>query len=195
MGPGIVVPLVALVIIVPVVLLWARRRLQSSVGQADEDVVAAPSMRITSNALRTLPAPPWRVVHEVADHKLGGIEHVLIGPPGIYAVRTSMDPLPAEPEHEPTAQQLAAPAIARGELDDVLRRCALASDAMLEVHWGQPDDPDQVSTPLLSGLVAVDGRRLLDWTATLDDVRLTASQIDLAWQTVTTAIGRPDPLA
>ena len=38
------------------------------------------------------------------------------------------------------------------------------------------------------------GRALTDWTASLDQHTLTPAQVDLAWQTITTAIGRPDPL-
>lgn len=191
MGPGIVIPVVVIAIVVPIVLLWAKRRFTTGTGEGD--VIAAPGARITSNALRSLPSPPWRVVYEVSDHKLGGIEHVLIGPPGVFAVRTSMEPLPPPPEREPTAQELAGPAIARGELDDALRRCGLSSDRLLVVHWGKQEHAAASVEPL-PGEIAVDGRRLTEWASALDDQRLAASQVDLAWQTVSMAIGRPDPL-
>lgn len=194
MGPGIVIPVVVLVIAVPVGLLWARRRFTATELDGD-DVIAASGTRITSNALRGLPSPPWRVVYEIAADRLGGVEHVLIGPSGIYAVRTSMEALPTPPDREPTAQELAAPAIARGELDDALRRCAMSSDRLLVVHWGRHDDGAPVAVEPRPGEVAVDGRRLHEWASDQTEQRLTASQIDLAWQTVTTAIGRPDPLA
>ena len=195
MGPGIVIPVVVLVVAVPAGLLWAKRRFTVT-DTAGDDVVAASGARITSNALRDLPSPPWRVVYEIAPDKLGAIEHVVIGPAGVFAVRTSMEPLPAQLDREPTAQELAAPAIARGELDDALRRCGLSSDRLVVVHWGKQgnDDAPDLAVEPRPGEIAVDGRRLGQWAAGLTDRRLAASQVDLAWQTVTTAIGRPDPL-
>jgi hypothetical protein len=47
---------------------------------------------------------------------------------------------------------------------------------------------------VLPGLTAVDGRSLDAW-ASGRPATLTQAQVDLAWQTVLTAIGRPDPLA
>ena len=41
----------------------------------------------------------------------------------------------------------------------------------------------------------VDGRRITEWTGGLPSGALTPAQVDLAWQTVVTSIGRPDPLA
>lgn len=194
MGPGIVIPVVVLVVAVPIGLLWARRRFTAA-HSTGGDVVAASGTRITSNALRGLPSPPWRVVYEIAPDKLGAIEHVLIGPSGVFAVRTSMEPLPPPLDREPTAQELAAPAIARGELDDALRRCGLTSERLLVVHWGKRDDGQAaIAVEPRPGEIAVDGRRLDEWAAGLADQRLAGSQVDLAWQTVTTAIGRPDPL-
>ena len=93
MGPGILIPVVIVLVVVPVVFWWARSRLQAS-GGADAADGPDPSIRLTSNALRSLPAPPWRVVYEVAADKLGGIEHVLIGPGGIFAA-AHLDGAPA----------------------------------------------------------------------------------------------------
>jgi hypothetical protein len=50
----------------------------------------------------------------------------------------------------------------------------------------------------MPGVTVVDGRRLGDWAEAAsvrrDGPPLTPAQVDLAWQTVVTAIGRPDPL-
>jgi len=197
MGFGIVVPLAVLAVVVPTVLLAVKRRLTNiSETTIDEAALAMPAVRLTSGALRKLPSPEWRVVHEIAPDRLDGVQHVLIGPPGIYAVTTSMDPLPSAPQADaaPDATQVAAAAIARGGLDDALRRCAMSSDQMVVVHWGVDPAESPVSVVTLPGVTAVDGRRLSDWTAGLPTV-LTPSQVDLAWQTVAVAIGRPDPLA
>lgn len=194
MGPEIVIPVVLIVVIAPIALVWARRTFRdNALGDLDE-LGGAPGDRLTSDALRTLDSPPWRVVPEIAPEKLGGVAHVLIGPPGVYAVRTSMEPLPPAPDGEPDARAIGQAAIERGELDDALRRCALDSDGMAIVHWGVNEGrPASVET--LPGVVAVDGRRFDEWAGSLTGERLAGTQVDLAWQTVVTAIGRPDPLA
>lgn len=191
MGPEMIIPIVLLLIAVPSAFVWARR-LKTGAGSS----VASPpppSARLTSNALRALPSPPWRVIHEIATDKLGGIDHVLIGPPGIYAVETSMDPLPDVADPDPHA--IARVAIARGPLDDALHGCAMTSSALVSVHWGTGNDPAAgVARDVLPGAIAVDGRRITEWADSLG-AALTPAQVDLAWQTVATAIGRPDPLA
>jgi len=190
MGPGIIIPLVLLAIAVPIGLAWAKS-LKNPPTNANEPS-STPQTRLTSNALRELPTPPWRVIYEITDHKLGGIEHVLIGPGGTFAVQTSMEPLPDRPAAEPDAHTLAAEAIARGRLDDALTRCAMSSDRTIRVHWGVGSGG---SIDVMPGLTAVDGRSLQTWAASLTEQTLTPAQVDLAWQTVLTSIGRPDPLA
>jgi hypothetical protein len=194
MGLEIIIPVVLLVIVVPVAFAWAKKNLKdATTGSSSAEAVRAPSARLTSNALRDLPTPPWRIVHEIAEERLGGVEHVLIGPAGVFAVQTSMDPLPDAPNEPATPNDIARSAIVRGALDDALRRCALESDELLVVHWGTPSDAP-VSVDTVPGAVAVNGRAVPAWAGARAEQRLTASQIDLAWQTVTTAIGRPDPL-
>lgn len=192
MGPGIIIPVAVLAIAVPVVFAWARR-LRDGAASSDGDPPMS-GARLTSNALRQLPAPPWRIVYEIAADKLDGVEHVVVGPPGIFAVITTMDPMPvgSAAAHDP--HDVARAAIARGGLDDALARCAMSSDALVTVHWGPPGDgPAALET--VPGALSVDGRSLAAWACALDGSRLAPAQIDLAWQTVTTTIGRPDPLA
>jgi hypothetical protein len=198
MGPGIIIPVVVLSIVLPAVLTVARRRFKhvtAGIG-SDRGPATDPSVRLTSDALRTLATPPWRVVHEIAPARLGGIDHVVIGPPGVFALTTTLDPLPPQSTTEaadPSA--VAEAAILRGELDDALRRCAMTSDRLVVVHWAAPTAGDPESVEPLPRVVAVQGRSLHSWLEGLDGVRLSPAQVDLAWQTVVTAIGRPDPLA
>ncbi len=200
MGPKILIPLFLLIVIVPTVSFWAKKRFKTGLDGGDSPVVA-PSGRLTSNALRSLSTPPWRVVYEIGPDKLGGIEHVLIGPAGAFALTTSLEPLP--PPHAPDADhddphEVARVAIIRGELDDALRRCALQSSGLVEVHWGPAADGAPASLSAGYGVIAVEGRQLEAWAdglASNDGTVLTPAQVDLAWQTVVTAIGRPDPLA
>lgn len=194
MGPEIIIPIVILAIVVPAAIVWAKRRIRDVANEPIDDAFVAPSDRLTSNALRELESPPWRVVYEIPHDKLGGIGHVLIGPAGIFALRTIMDPLPPQPDDEPDARAIGEAAVARGELDDALQRCAMTSDRLVWVHWGVNEGSD-VAVELMPGVIAVDGRELAAWAAGRSDEAFTSSQVDLAWQTVTTAIGRPDPLA
>lgn len=194
MGLNIIIPLVLLAIAVPLALTWAKKSLKDAPSRLDDAPVTAPSARLTSSALRELPFPPWRVVHEIAQDKLNGIDHVLIGPAGIFAVSTSLDSLPDAPSAPPDAHDVAQAAIKRGALDDALARCAISSDRLVQVYWGATSAANALSTDPLPGVSAVDGRSLTTWVTALEGGVLTAAQIDLAWQTVITAIGRPDPL-
>ena len=197
MGPGILIPVLFVAIVVPIGVTWAHRRFKSP-GERDEEAASAPAARLTSNALRALPAPPWRVVYEIHPDRLGGVEHVVIGPPGAFALVTSMDPMPTAADGDPDAHAIAQAAILRGALDDALRRCAMTSDRLITVHWGV-NVRGRSSVDLLPGATAVDGRQIEQWAAALTTAAggasLTPAQVDLAWQTTATAIGRPDPLA
>ena len=127
--------------------------------------------------------------------ELGDVDQVAIGPSGIYALETVLTPMP-EPEAgtaSGTAGTIAVAAIARLKLDEMLQRCAMSSDALVRVHWAR-DDGGPACVELGHGSLAVSGHRLVEWLDALPIDRLSAAQVDLAWQTVTTGIGRPDPL-
>ena len=79
--------------------MWARRQFKQP-GAVAGELSSAPAARLTSNALRALESPPWRVVYEIGHDRMDGVEHVLIGPAGIFAVVTSMDP-DAAPDRRP----------------------------------------------------------------------------------------------
>lgn len=192
MGPGIIIPVILLAVVVPVGLAWAKKSFRED-PDGNGDLVSTPSARLTSTALRELRTPPWRVVYEIADDKLDGVGHVLIGPPGVFAIQTSMDPLPV-PADEDDPHDVARAAIARGGLEDALTRCAMDSRCLVTVHWGAREAGDDPVIDVVVGHIAVDGRCLGEWTASLGDTLLTPAQVDLAWQTVLTAIGRPDPI-
>lgn len=201
MGPGIIIPLVVVAVVVPTAFVAAKKYLKEGVATGADEPVVAPSARLTSNALRELPTPMWRVVYEIAEDRLAGVGHVLIGPPGIFAVQTSMEPLPEPPAGPPDAHAVAAAAIARGGLDDALRRGAMTSDRLLTVHWGASPPGSPIAVESVPGAIAVDGRALHEWADQAvarvieSGEPVSQARTDLAWQTVTTAIGRPDPLA
>ena len=193
MGPGIIIPVLLVAVVVPVAFVWARRRFKEH-GEFGGESPTAPAVRLTSNALRTLASPPWRVVYEIAADRLDGVEHVLIGPSGVFAVETSMEPLP-EPIADADPHAVAAAAIMRGALDDALRRCAMVSDRLVRIQWGANTAGAPVSVELMPGVTAVDGRRITEWaraaTTGHDGPPLSPAQVDLAWQTVLTSIAAP----
>jgi hypothetical protein len=51
MGPGILIPVLLVAVVVPVAFVWARRRFKEPASGADEPA-SAPAIRLTSNALR-----------------------------------------------------------------------------------------------------------------------------------------------
>jgi len=104
-----------------------------------------------------------------------------------------MDPLPGPTSGDPDARAIGEAAVARAELDDALRRCAMSSDRLVTVHWGA-NEGSEIAVDLLPGHTAVDGRSLTTWAAGTGPETLSSAQVDLAWQSVVTAIGRPDPL-
>ena len=193
MGLEIIIPVVVIAVIVPIAFAWAKKTFKEA-SASGSDPTGSPGRRLTSEALRSLPTPEWRVVYEIAADRLGGVEHVVIGPPGVFAVQTSMEPLPAPAGDAADAQEVAQAAIVRGDLDDALRRCAMSSDRLVRVYWGPVGDGTPGAVDHMAGVTAVHGRALESWAASLPP-ELSAAQVDLAWQTVTTAIGRPDPLA
>jgi hypothetical protein len=173
-----------------------KRAGDDSPAESRTDAVAlAAAVRLTSGALRALPTPPWRVVYEIGTERLTGAEHVVLGPPGAFAVTTSLDPLPGEPDDDPDPVALASAAMRRGGLDDALHRVRLSSAGLVVVHWGGAEPEAPPAVPGMHGVTHVDGRRLDEWAEGLVDEAFTPTQVDLGWQAVVTAIGRPDPLA
>ena len=192
-GPRIIVPIVVVVVVVVAGFIVFRRYLDSIKPDAESAVPSG--ARLTAAALHRLPTPPWRIVYEIANDSLGGIDHVLIGPAGIFAITTSLESMPSPSTEEPSPQTVAVGAIARGDLDDVLRRCAMESTGHVTIHWGRGDDTDAVVVDIAHGSIAVSGHRIDDWFDSLETTGLSPAQTDLAWQTVVTGIGRPDPLS
>ncbi len=192
-GSGIIVPIVVLAVVVPALFALFRRKLRS-MGPGDAAPVSGSPL--TSGALHRGAPSGWRFVYEVSG-ELGDVDQVAIGPGGIYALETVLTPMPELPSGSPDtsvpAGAIAVAAIARLKLDEVLQRCAMSSDALVRVHWAR-DDGGPACVELGHGSVAVCGHRLVEWLAALPPDRLSTAQVDLAWQTVTTGIGRPDPL-
>jgi hypothetical protein len=162
--------------------------------EPDTNVRQVNGARLTSEHLRGLPTPPWRIVYEVGEDKLTGVDHVVIGPSGVIAVTTIMADRPAiVGEAEP--HQVAASAMARAGVDELAQRAGLQCNTSAKVFWGTPQPELPAAVESMHATMSVEGQRLNTWLSTLPPGPLTAAQIDAAWQAILTGIGRPDPLA
>ncbi len=109
-GPGIIIPIVAVAILVPAGLIVFKRYLNSIRPGTGSGTPSG--ARLTAAALHRLPTPPWRVVYEMHNDALGGIDHVLIGPAGILAITTSLTTMPSQSTERPSPEMIARGAIA-----------------------------------------------------------------------------------
>lgn len=178
------------------------KRYIASLSASSSTPMLSPAVRLTSEALRNMPSP-WRVVHEIGADKLGGIDHVAIGPTGVFCLLSDAGDVGTA-----SSKLIGAAALARREFDTLLRTYALSSTASVLVHWVRRADanPDTATDHGASGgepaaveaapgLLAVRGSDLVAWLQSNSLANLTPSQIDLAWNNVLVSIGRPAPLA
>lgn len=189
---SIVIPTILIVALIVGGYWWYRRAMRNMAP--DEVTRSVNGARLTGERLGRLPTPPWRFVFEVPGDRLGSVDHVVIGPSGIIAVTTLMLDRPPATDL-PDAHQLAANALARAPVDDLVSRVGLNCATLAKVYFGTPQPDLPVAHDMLNGTRAVEGQRLTEWLLTLPPGPLTSTQIDLAWQAVLTGIGRPDPLA
>jgi hypothetical protein len=210
-SPGIVIPLVVLSLVLILVILWYRR---SMANLRAGELKPVSGVRLTAQALHRLPSPPWRVVHEIGG-ALGGVDHVIIGPPGVIAITTvladrpDVDRLTAA---SGTAGLVAEAAVQRGPVDELARPAGSGCSLSAQVFWGVPRPDHPAWDEAAHGCHLVEGQRLGEWIDALmaghalagqrlGDVPpppppspLRPSQIDLTWQAIVMGIGRPDPL-
>lgn len=175
---------------------WYRKKM-ADMDPSDGER-SLPGARLTSERLRSMPNPPWRVVVEIGEKSLGSIDHVVIGPAGPIAIETIMADRPsleATQAQNNAAQLMANAAINRGDLDDITSSVGVPCRLLAKVYWGTPVPDEPAGVNVTEGLVAVEGQRLAHWLMTLPPGSLTPAQIDQVWQAVLTGIGRPDPLA
>ena len=202
---GIVIPLVVLPVLLIGAYVWYRRSLTS---MRPDDVKPISGVRLTAEALHRLESPPWRVVYEIGG-ALGGVDHVVIGPPGIIAITTVMADRPDAvrlAESVGTAQLMAEAAVERGPVDELARPSGTSCRLAARVFWGAPDPDRPAFVDVAHGLHSVEGQRVAEW---LDQLTATPagdadraalggplgrSQIDLSWQAIVMGIGRPNPL-
>lgn len=188
---GILVPAVIIAAVVIGFFAWYRRKIAS---MAPTEAPVPSGIRLTSERLRSLPHPPWRVVYEIAPERLDGIDHVVVGPPGAVAIRTVVGDRPAPTGRNDDATAVAAAAVRRGPVDELATRAGGRCDHTLVVYWGTPDPDAAPAFETAIGEWAVEGQRLIAWLITLPPGSDDPVDVDAVWQAITTGIGRPDPL-
>ena len=196
MSSGIIIPLVVLPILVIGAFLWYRRSI-AAMAPAESKPVSG--VRLTAEALHRLPSPPWRVVYEIGG-ALGEIDHVVVGPAGVFAITTSVADRPESRrvlESRGEAQLVSEAAIARGPVDELLRAAAASCDRSATVVWGTPNGRRPPADDVVHGYQLVEGQRIEQWLDALAAASaspLDQARIDEIWSTIVTGIGRPNPL-
>jgi hypothetical protein len=193
---GIVIPLIVLPLVIIGVFVWYRRSIDR---MRPDEAKPVSGVRLTAEALHRLESPPWRVVYEIGG-ALGGVDHVVIGPPGVIAITTVVADRP-DPDRltasAGAAQLVAEAAVARGPVDELARPAGSTCQWSARVFWGAPDPKRPASDEIAHGNLLVEGQRIGTWLAELDPPpggRLEPAQVDLTWQAIVMGIGRPDPL-
>jgi len=189
---SILIPLIAMTAALVLFYVWYQRKLADM--KPDADSRSLPGARLTAERLRLLASPPWRVVYEINDRHLGAVDHVVVGPTGAIAIETLMLDRPTVVKDHGDAQLIATAAIERGDVDDLTRTVGVPCSVLAKVYWGAPQPDLPAALEVTTGLVAVDGHRLVDWLIGLPPGPLSPAQVDQVWNVVTTGIDRPDPL-
>lgn len=197
MDLGILIPLVLLPIAVVVGYRWYRRSIAALRPDDDRPVSG---VRLTAEALHRHDSAPWRVVYEIGS-ALGGVDHVVVGPPGIVAITTVVGDRPTPQQLVDAtgdARLISDAAVQRGPVDELARPSGVGCRLWARVFWGAPDPTRPPFDELAHGSHLVEGQRLGDWLqalATSAAEPIETSTVDRAWRTVVTGIGRPDPVS
>ncbi len=197
MTAGIVIPIVVLAVILVGAAVWYQR---SMTALKPDDAKPVSGVRLTAETLHRLDSPPWRIVYEIGG-ALGGVDHVIIGPPGVVVVTTIVADRPTAERllaAAGEAQLTAEAAIERGPADELVRPAGITCRLSARVFWGAPDPDRPAFDEIAHGNHLVEGQRLIDWLEVLNDSGaeppITQAQVELAWQCIVMGIGRPDPL-
>ncbi len=192
---GIIVPLIVLPALIVVAFTWYRR---SMAAMRPDEAKPVAGLRLTAEALHRAPSPPWRIVYEIGG-ALGDIDHVIVGPAGVFAVTTHVADRPDADQLRNArndAVLVSEAAVARGPLDELLRSVGSSCDQWARIYWGTPDPKRPAADDLAHGSVLVEGQRIDEWLAALEaqaPALLDTDRVDTIWRTAVTGIGRPDP--
>lgn len=137
----------------------------------------------TAQELRKLPAG-WRLVNHVFLRRIPDIDHVVIGPGGIFAVETKWS---GDPWRLPSDERLKdAVRVAGGHarilnLWSELRRASQCEVIPLLVLWGPRGDAP-VDRCVVDGVQVIRGSVLKEWGRAIPEGALTREQVEQVWQ-------------
>lgn len=153
----------------------------------------------TAQELRKLRRKGWRVVNHLM-LRAWDIDHVLVGPGGIFAVETkwSAQPWKLDPLDD---RILAATRQVTGNARDLslwhpLKAACGQSARGVVVVWGHAADGQTVDKPLRSGEVEIVTAKTIElWCNSLPATGLTESQVDACWRALEDQVRVRDRLA
>ncbi len=150
----------------------------------------------TAQELRKLKRRGWRVVNHLM-LRTWDIDHVLVGPGGIFAIETKWSSRPWEldpPEDRVVAAVRNTKANARDlSLWQPIRATGAGQAQGVLVLWGGGENADGSSrSRTLDGVIVVPARAIDAWRDALPALGLDASQVEACWQALEHQVGVRD---
>ncbi len=185
-----------MVVVAVLGLLWSLTSPGTATATKTSRPTSAPTTDLGGDAeqwtaieLRRLRRPGWRVVNQFLD-KCGDIDHVLIGPGGVYAVETKWmadrDSVHARQQERRAAGQAQADSRSMNLLRDM--RLNGVRVQPLVVLWGAGietwDEEQRIKT--VDGVPVLTGPAIGDWVQTLPTDLLDREAVEHVWTIVET---------
>jgi hypothetical protein len=142
----------------------------------------------TAQELRKLRRQGWRVVNHLM-LRVWDIDHVLVGPGGVYAVETKWSAQPWE-LNPPDARITSAVRQAKSNARDLslwqpIKAVGAVPARAVVVLWGGMADAMRVDAPVfIDDVVVVTGRMLDGWRTSLPEAGLTDEQVEACWRAI-----------
>lgn len=151
----------------------------------------------SASELRKLRRRGWRVVNHVM-LRTWDIDHVLVGPGGVYAVETKWSSHPWELDPpEPrviAAAQRAAQNARHLTFWQPLKAATAGQAAAVVILWGGTEDPvDRVVEAPSIEAVVLPARAVQRWRDALPQDRLTPEQVEVCWRALDRQVRVRDP--
>jgi hypothetical protein len=152
--------------------------------------------QLTAGELRKLRRHGWRIVNHVTLRPARDVDHVLVGPGGLFAVETKWSATPWS--QEPIDGRIVdAAAQARENAHDLtiwhhLRSLGVGEVKSVVIVWGA-GARDFTAALSVSGTTVLAGPKLARWRRGLTEAELTSSQVEAAWQALDAQCRVRDP--
>ena len=136
----------------------------------------------TAQELRKLRRRGWRVVNHVMLREWGDIDHVLVGPGGVYAIETKWSAEDWAAEHHQEWARAAAKAVTESarSLRLWLRAQGVMTVQPVVFVWGRASR--ELRPRMLGSATVMSARYVKAWRSDLTDDQLSAAQIEAIWR-------------